>query len=197
MGRFRVALQAGALVCVMFLASLLTYNQPVTADELQNIEQLYKMGESPKALERLEIYLSAKPLDGQGTKTAQAMFLKGLILAHQGKTAEAIAVYVSLTENYPELPESYNNLAVLYASQGRMDKAQQALEMAINAHPCYATAYENLGDVYIQMARRSYDKAAQLDKGNATALTKLTQVKELSANTSKSAPTAVNSKAGI
>ncbi len=181
MSRFRTTLKAGALVCALFMA----YSHPVAADELQDINILYKKGESVKALERLESYLAAKPKDVQGVKIAQARFLKGLILAEQGKTAEAIKVYVGLTEDYPELPEPYNNLAVLYASQNQLDKAKSALEMAIGTHPSYATAHENLGDIYAKMASQAYDKALQLDKGNAAAQTKLALVKEMFSNSGK------------
>lgn len=179
------------MVCALFLA----YGQPVAADELQDIGILYKKGESVKALERLEVYLSAKPKDVQGAKIAQARFLKGLILAEQGKTPEAIKVYVGLTEDYPELPEPYNNLAVLYATQNQMDKARQALEMAISTHPSYATAHENLGDIYAKMASQAYDKALQLDKGNAAAQTKLALVKEMFSNSGK--PTRAPAKSEV
>ncbi|MDP2155505.1 MAG: tetratricopeptide repeat protein, partial [Sulfuricella sp.] len=75
--------------------------------------------------------------------------------------------------------EPYNNLAVLHASQGQYEKSRQALEMAISTHPSYATAHENLGDIYAKMASQAYDKALQLDKGNVAAQTKLALVKEL------------------
>jgi tetratricopeptide (TPR) repeat protein len=156
-----------------------SFGQPAHADELQDINKLYKQGQNDKALERLESYLSSRPKDAQGPKIAQGRFLKGLILAEQGKNAEAIQIFTRLTEEYPELPEPYNNLAVLYASQGQFDKARHALEMAINTHPSYATAHENLGDIYAKMASQAYDKALQLDKGNVAAKTKLALVKEL------------------
>jgi tetratricopeptide (TPR) repeat protein len=181
MSRFRTTLKAGALICALFLAVA----RPAAADELQDITILYKKGDSAKALERLEALLSSKPKDAQGAKIAQARFLKGLILAEQGKTPEAIKVYVSLTEDYPELPEPYNNLAVLYASSNQLDKARAALEMAIGTHPSYATAHENLGDIYAKMASQAYDKALQLDKGNATAQTKLALVKEMFSNSGR------------
>jgi len=181
MSRFRTTLNACALICALFLA----FPHPVGADELQNITLLYKKGESAKALERLEALLASKPKDVQGAKIAQARFLKGLILAEQGKTPEAIKIYVSLTEDYPELPEPYNNLAVLYASTNQLEKARAALEMAIGTHPSYATAHENLGDIYAKMASQAYDKALQLDKGNATAQTKLALVKEMFSNSGR------------
>ena len=175
MSRFRIATIFVSLSCALFVASV----QPTCADELQEINKLYKQGQPEKALERLEIYLTSRPKDAQGPKIAQGRFLKGLILAEQGKTADAVQTFTRLTEEYPELPEPYNNLAVLYASQGQYDKARRALEMAINTHPSYATAHENLGDIYAKLASQAYDKALQLDKSNVAAQTKLALVKEL------------------
>lgn len=93
-------------------------------------------------------------------------FIKGMILSEQGKSADAINVFQKLTEDYPELPEPYNNLAVLHASAGNYDKARVALERAIRTNPAYATAHENLGDVYAKLASQSYDKAMQLADPN-------------------------------
>ena len=140
---------------------------------LREVNQLLRQGQMDKALERVDAYLVAQP------KEARGRFLKGLILTEQNKPAEAIKVFTSLTEDYPELPEPYNNLGVLYASQGQYDKARNALEMAIRTHPSYATAHENLGDIYARMAEQSYDKALQLDRSNASAQTKLKLIRDL------------------
>ena len=144
-----------------------------TADDIQDINQLFRKGDLASASSRVNQYLAKNPKD------AQARFLKGLILADQNKTSEAIQVFTSLTEDYPELPEPYNNLAVLYAAQGKYDAAKNALEMAIRTHPSYATAHENLGDLYAKMATLAYDKALQLDSGNKTAQTKLSLIKDM------------------
>src|SRR6185369_9445937 len=109
----------------------------------------------------------------------QGRFLKGLILAEQNKASEAIDVFTALTKDYPELPEPYNNLAVLYAAQGQYEKARAALEQSIRTHPSYATAYENLGDVYTKLASQAYDKALQLDSSNSAAKSKLSLVRDL------------------
>jgi ketosteroid isomerase-like protein len=106
-------------------------------------------------------------------------FLKGVIHRDSGKTAEAIATFTRLTEDYPELPEPYNNLAVLYASQSQFDKARAALEMAIRTNPSYATAHENLGDVYAKLASQAYNKALQLDTNNQAVPPKLALIREL------------------
>jgi tetratricopeptide (TPR) repeat protein len=145
----------------------------VGANDVQDINQLFHKGELNEALSRANQYLAKNPKD------AQVRFLKGLILADQNKTAEAIQAFSSLTEDYPELPEPYNNLAVLYAAQGKYDAARNALEMAIRTHPSYATAHENLGDLYAKMASIAYDKALQLDNSNTSAQTKLALIKDL------------------
>jgi len=191
MSRFRIATILASLSCALFLA----FGQPARADELQDINKLYKQGQNDKALERVESYLTSRPKDAQGPKIAQGRFLKGLILTEQGKNAEAIQIFTKLTEEYPELPEPYNNLAVLYASQGQYEKSRQALEMAISTHPSYATAHENLGDIYAKMASQAYDKALQLDKGNVTAQTKLALIKELFSASGKTNRAPVKSEA--
>lgn len=146
-------------------------------DELQDAQQLLKQGQADKALERVDQYLKSRPKDARGR------FLRGIVLTEQNKPNDAIRVFTELTQDFPELPEPYNNLAVLHASQGQYDKARAALEMAIRTHPSYATAHENLGDIYAKMASQAYDKALQLDKANQGAQTKLNLIKDLFSNT--------------
>ena len=145
----------------------------VNADELQDINRMMQQGQLPQSLERVDKFLAGKPRDAQGR------FLKGLILTEMNRPAEAIQVFAKLSEDYPELPEPYNNLAVLYASQGRYEKARTALESSIRTHPSYATAHENLGDIYAKLASQAYDKALQLDSSNTGAKTKLAMIGEL------------------
>lgn len=146
---------------------------PAAADNYDDASRLFKQGNHAAALEKIEGAIAANPRD------ARARFLKGVILTEQNKPDDAIKVFTALTDDYPELPEPYNNLAVLYASQGQYDKARKSLEMAIRTHPSYAIAHENLGDVYAKMASEAYDKALQLDRGNAAAQTKLAMIKDL------------------
>ena len=152
---------------------------PGFADNLPEIQRLIKQAQYPQALEKVDAYLSSKPKDAQGR------FLKGLIFTEMGKPAEAIAVFTKLTEDYPELPEPYNNLAVLFAQQKQYDKARAALEMAIRTHPSYAIAYENLGDVYAKLASQAYDKALQLDTANAATQNKLALIRDLISTSAK------------
>jgi tetratricopeptide (TPR) repeat protein len=162
---------AAALFAAAFGAASLAWAAP--ADDLKEAQKLYGQQKLQPALDKVDGYLRTMPRDPQGR------FLKGLILTEQKRVPEAIQVFTGLTEDFPELPEPYNNLAVLYASQGNYDKAKSALELAIHTHPSYATAHENLGDIYAQLASRAYDRALQLDKTNTTAQLKLAMVKDL------------------
>ena len=183
MSRLRIVSLAASLSCALLLIPIPASH--AQAQELQEITRLYRQGQNDDAVRRIDSFLSGKGRD-QTPEIAQARFLKGLIFAEQGKNNDAIQIFTKLTEEYPELPEPYNNLGVLYASQGQFEKSRLALEMAISTHPSYATAHENLGDIYARMASQAYDKALQLDKGNTTAQTKLALIKELVMSTGKS-----------
>ena len=152
-------------------ASLLL--SPAHADELKDISQMAEQGQGVAALDKVNAYIAANP------KNAQALFMKGVFLAEQNRRDEAIKTFTEVTEKFPNLPEPYNNLAVLYADQGQYDKARKALETAIKTHPSYATAHENLGDIYARMASEAYDKALQIDTGNTRAQGKLSLIKDL------------------
>ena len=143
------------------------------AQTASEVQQLMKQGKMTQTLEKVDAILVKKPKDAQGR------FLRGLILTDLGRQSEAISVFTKLTEDFPELPEPYNNLAVLYAQEKQYDKARVALEMAIHTHPSYLIAHENLGDVYAKLASQAYDKALQLDTSNTKTQTKLSMINEL------------------
>ncbi len=135
-------------------------------DETAEISRLVQGGQLADAMKRVDAGLSAKPGD------ARLRFSKGIILAQQNKPTEAIAVLLKLTEDFPDLPEPYNNLAVLYAANGQYESARIALDKAIANNPAYGMAHENLGDVYAELASQAYEKAARID-GNAGAKAKV------------------------
>ena len=144
------------------------------ADDYAEITQLIKSGKPAEALAKADQRLAAAPRD------PQLRFLRGVAQADSGKQGDAITTFTKLTEEYPELPEPYNNLAVLYANQNQLDKARTALEMAIRTNPSYATAHENLGDIYAKLASQAYNKALQLDATHANSVKpKLALIREL------------------
>ena len=165
----RIAVTAALLAFSMGAAT----QSAAQNSDLTEINRMLKSGQSQQALDRVNVYLTSKPKDAVGR------FIRGLAQAELGKTNDAITTFQSLTEDYPELPEPYNNLAVLYSSKGQFEKARVALELAIQTHPSYSTAHENLGDIYAKLASQAYDKALQLDKGNGAVATKLNLVRDL------------------
>ena len=161
------------LLGLLTLAAALGWAPAARADDYGDVNALLRSGKLAEALARADQYLAAKPRD------PQMRFLKGVVQSEAGRTADAIETFSGLNQDYPELPEPYNNLAVLYAGQSQFDKARMALEQAVRANPDYAIAHENLGDVYAKLAGLSYSKAQQLDKANATVTPKLALIRQL------------------
>ena len=141
------------------------------ADEYSDVSQLMRAGKLAEAQAKVERHLANKPRD------PQMRFMKGVIERDSGRLTDAINTFTNLTQDNPELPEPYNNLAVVYASLGQLDKARTTLEMAIRTNPGYATAHENLGDVYAKLASQAYNKALQIDGTNTTAQSKLAAIR--------------------
>jgi tetratricopeptide (TPR) repeat protein len=172
--RFRFPMQRSfqSLSCGC-LAALLVLALPAAADEVTEIQRLQSAGQTADALQRTERALAAKPKD------VQLRFVRGVLLAESRRSADAIAVFEQLTQDFPELAEPYNNLAALHAAAGDYDRAKASLEQALRANPGFATAHENLGDVFAALASRSYARALQLDPHSATVPGKLALVRQL------------------
>jgi Flp pilus assembly protein TadD len=159
--------------CLAVLAVAALPLTAASADAVDAAQALLREGQPAEALSRVDTYLKDNPKDARGR------FLRGVILTEQQKPDEAISVFRALNEDMPELPEPYNNLAVLYAAKGNYDDARRLLETAVVAHPNYALAHENLGDIYARLAARSYAQAAKLDPKAASAQKKLKIVDQL------------------
>ena len=109
----------------------------------------------------------------------ELLFYKGIIETNLGKHNQAIDTFRDLTERFPELPEPFNNLAVLYAEKGQYGLAKEILEQAIKTNPSYLTAHINLGDIFTKMASEAYNNALEIDKSNNIAITKLSMITQL------------------
>lgn len=130
------------------------------ADMYGDVSKLTKSGQTAEAIAKADQYLALNPRD------PQMRFLKGSAQSKAGDLDAATATFQALTEEYPELPEPYNNLAVIYASQNQLDKARGALEMAVRNNPNYAVAHENLGDIYARLAHNAYSQSLKLHSEN-------------------------------
>ncbi|MET4576281.1 tetratricopeptide (TPR) repeat protein [Ottowia thiooxydans] len=139
---------------------LATLSPLVLADEYTEVNRLLNAGQTSEALARADKYIAANPRD------PQMRFVKSQVLQKSGRSSDAESILQQLTQDYPELAEPWNNLAVLHAGRGELEKARAALETAVRQDPKYATALENLGDVQARLASQSYERARQLSSGN-------------------------------
>lgn len=152
---------------------LMLSSQTVLATPAEDARALMGRDQNAEALKKLDDHLARNPQD------AEARFTRGLVLVKLNRVDDAIKVFATLTRDYPQLPEPYNNLAVLYAQQGNYEKARDALEAALATHPSYPTAHENLGDIYAALAGAAYNRALMLDQANQTVRSKLNLIAQL------------------
>ncbi|CAM2146716.1 conserved protein of unknown function [Pararobbsia alpina] len=136
-----------------------------------------------QALAQLDDHLKTHPLD------AQAKFKRATVLARMGRDDDAISAFQALTQQYPELPEPYNNLAALYAKHGQYDNARATLETAISANPGFALGYQNLGSLYLKLAQDAYTHASSLDKRDGDSRSRVTKIQAILSPASTAAAT--------
>ena len=142
-------------------------------DALESIRELTEEKKYAQALADLDEFLDHEPNHVEGK------LYRGVILTRKGDIDGAITSFSALSAEYPDLPEPYNNLAVLYAAQRKYDEARLALIKAVELQPSYDTAHENLGDLYSKLAALSYQEAHRLNPGNARAEEKTAQLHTL------------------
>lgn len=162
------------------LAALTFASASLASTAVTEVNQLMAQGKLTEAAALAQAHLSRNGND------VHMRFLQGVIATEQQKYDLAIEIFGALTRDFPNLPEPYNNLAVLYATQGQMQKAAQTLEQATRINPGYATAYENLGDLYARMAGNAYAQALQRDSNRKDVQPKLALIQQIPLNKSSS-----------
>lgn len=179
LARTLIATAASLLLSAPLLLPATVQAQPASqataSADVAEIQRLIKESQHAQALKLIDESLAKNPKD------PQMRFRRGVALSMLDRKAEALSVFQKLVEDHPEMPAPYNNMAVIHGAQGDYEKARAALERAIRTNPAYATAYQNLGDVYAQLASQAYTKALQLDKSDSTLPPKLSLLRELTA----------------
>ena len=143
--------------------------------DYSEIRQLLRDGKLAEAQSRVDRQLAAQPRD------VQLRLYKGVIQRELGRPNEALATFSRPSEEHPELPEPLNNMAAIHAAQGQFDKARITLEKALRTHPSYATAHDNLTEVYARLASQAYSKALQIEGGPPAEPARLALIRELPA----------------
>ena len=153
------------LIAILALsAASLFWSAARADDDYARVQQLLQQDQTAQALQQADDYIAAHPDD------PRMRFIKAGALQAAGHADEAEAALTQLTRDYPELAEPWNNLAVLHAARGQIDAAKMALDAALRIDPHYATALENLGDINIRLALRSYEQARKADSSAAARL---------------------------
>lgn len=140
----RALLAAG--LCLLPLAA--------RADLVTDVQTELARGNTAAALAAAEAALVARPRD------AQARFLRGVVLMDMKRNDEALTLFTQLTQEYPELPEPFNNIALLQVRAGKLELARQALETALRNDPAHQVARVNLGEVHLMLAVQAWEAAA-------------------------------------
>lgn len=154
-------------------AAFLTLCGAAQADAYSDVASLIRSGNTAQALQQAQQHLATNPRD------PQMRFLQGSAQAKAGDSAAAVQTWTQLTEEYPELPEPYNNLAVIYASQGQLEQARSALQSAVRNNPEYPVAYENLGDIYLRLAHEAYTQSIKLQGAQSSLQRKMQGLQSL------------------
>jgi Flp pilus assembly protein TadD len=138
-----------ACVALACLCALVT-----RADEVTEVRDLLARGDAQTALQRAQAAAAAQPRD------AQLRFLQAVALMDLKRDDEAMALFTRLAQEYPELPDPQNNIALLHARAGRLEPARLALEAALRNDPTHRLARTNLGQVYLMLAVQAWEQAA-------------------------------------
>jgi tetratricopeptide (TPR) repeat protein/peroxiredoxin len=110
--------------------------------------------------------------------SAEALYGIGSVYLDQQKTAEARESFehaLKLRASYPDtLANSWNNLGLLAAREGRTDEAIGYFQEALKLSPDHMIALDNLGSAYRQQkhwddARKTYERALEINPDDAEA----------------------------
>ncbi len=147
----------------MLCAGILIFSGWVRAQENPNL-----IGEI-QTIARTEGYLPAiRKLDkelpkNEAIKTELLMLKAGLKLNNQ-QTKDAIDIYTKLIKEQPKNLVARNNLAAIYAGQGKLLEAERLILAGIKQHPEFATLYSSLITIKSQHAASALQLALDPNK---------------------------------
>ena len=143
-------------VAIPFFSFLIIEPDPVTKNAVpSDVEKLVKAGKYPDAINLINTHLKKNP------RNVQLRFVKARIQIEMRDYDQAKKTLIEITQQFPELPEPYNNLAAIAANQGKWIEARDYLELALKLRPSYNIASANLGEVYVRLGAKAYKDAAQ------------------------------------
>ncbi len=143
-------------VGVPFLSFLIIEPDPITRNAVpSDVEKLIKARKYQDAVTQINTDLKKTP------RNVQLRFVKARLQIEMRQFDQAKKTLIEITQQFPELPEPYNNLAAIAANQGQWIEARDYLELALKLRPSYAIASANLGEIYIRLGAQAYEDAAK------------------------------------
>jgi tetratricopeptide (TPR) repeat protein len=150
-------------VALPLLSFLIIEPDPVTKNAVpSDVEKLVKARKFEDAIDLINTQLKKTP------RNVQLRFVKARVQIEMRQFTQAKKTLIEITQQFPELPEPYNNLAAIAANQRNWIEARDYLELALKLRPSYAIASANLGELYIRLGAQAYEDAsknAQLNQG--------------------------------
>jgi len=154
-------------VALPFLSFLIIEPDPITKNAVpSDVEKLIKARKFEDAVTLINSHIKKTP------RNVQLRFVKARIQIEMREFDQAKKTLIEITQQFPELPEPYNNLAAIAAHQGNWIEARDYLELALKLRPSYAIASANLGEIYIRLGAQAYDDAAKYALLNQNQYTK-------------------------
>lgn len=142
-------------VALPFLSFLIIEPDPITKNAVpSDVEKLVKARKFEDAIDLINSHLKKTP------GNVQLRFVKARLQIEMRQFTQAKKTLIEITQQFPELPEPYNNLAAIAANQGNWIEARDYLELALKLRPSYAIASANLGEIYIRLGAQAYESAA-------------------------------------
>lgn len=136
----------------------------VSANSLEQLQKQLQLQQYDRAATTGLALLRQSPDD------LQTRFLTALAFQKNNQPEQARRYYEQIIQQYPQLPEPRNNLAMVYVKLGEHDRAIDLLIESLNTHPAYATAWQNLSNLYKGLASEAYRKALSEEHNTSNVL---------------------------
>lgn len=109
-----------------------------------------------------EVERLLKEIKNSGRNGFESDFYRGLIYLKREQFDSALSSFSQVPLSSPYYLDARNNIAIIYASQGKLNLAKSTLEDALKANRSAEIVYKNLNDLKYFLANKNYSSALQI-----------------------------------